>query len=317
MPSRAEASLRRKRGAVLAEFALVALLVWILLAATLELGRAFAAQHLLQNAARAAARALSLEAVEAETPFRSALTPGAETPFQSAVAPGLFDPGFLVIDEELLDRCDVPGFDDPAHAQRFEELLGELPLLNRLLRPLMIFEGTRGTRRLRYPGALLLRDAPSGGFVGCASGSRYTVAVPRVVEGGIQWLPVVDEAPLLDPSTGDPAGFRLSEGGWSSLRIHYPFQAAGLVSWVDAAETNPRTGRPFQRPERVAPLAAAAAPAGTRLDATLDGESASPGLVNPYAGSLGLGGVYVLGRQVRPYRRVLSATAAFRREVFL
>ena len=102
-----------------------------------------------------------------------------------------------------------------------------------------------------------------------------------------------------------------------SLRIHYPFQAAGLVSWVDAAETNPRTGRPFQRPERVAPLAAAAAPAGTRLDATLDGESASPGLVNPYAGSLGLGGVYVLGRQVRPYRRVLSATAAFRREVFL
>ncbi len=316
MPSRAEVRARRQRGAAIAEFAVVALLVWVLLAGTLELGRAFAAQHLLQNAARATARALSLEAVEAETPFRSALTPGAETPFESAVSPGLFDPGFLVFDEELLERCDVAGFDDPAHAQEFEDFLGRLPLVNRLLRPLMIFEVTQGTRRLRYPGTLLLRDPPSGGFVGCASGSRYTVAVPRVIEGRIQWLPVVEEAPVSDPSTGSTLSFALEDGGWSSLRIHYPFQAAALVSWVDTAQTNPRTGRPLQRPEEVTALDVTP-PTGTQLDASLDAESGSPGLVNPYAGSLGLGRVHVLGREVRPYRRVLSATAAFRREVFL
>ncbi len=303
MPPRAEASARRESGAAIAEFALVALVVWVLLAGTLELGRAFAAQHLLHNAARATARALSLEAVEAQTDFETALA-------------GLFDPGFLVFDEELLDRCGVPGFGDPAHAQAFEDLVVDLPLLNRLLRPLMIFEGTQGTSRLRYPGTLMLRDPPAGGFVGCASGSRYTVQVPRVVEGRIEWLRVVEEAPFTDPS-GSTAGFGLSQGGWVSLRIHYPFQAAALVSWVDTGVTNPRTGRSFQRAEGVAALDVPAPLDNAQLDASLDGEIASAGLVNPYGGSLGLGRVHMLGKEVRPYRRVLSATAAFRREVFL
>ncbi len=298
---------RRQRGAVLAEFAIVALLVWVLLAGTLELGRAFAAQHLIQNAARATARALSLEAAPADAEFEAALA-------------GLFDEGFLVLDEELLGRCGVPGFDEPGHAQEFEDFLGErLPMVNRLLRPLMIFEQAGGVARLRYPGAMLLRDPPPGGFASCDAGSRYTVLVPRLAAGQVQWLPVVDQAPMSDPATGSPVGFKLEDGGWSSLRIHYPFQAAGLVSWVETAKINPSTGLPFQRPETVAALDGleVAAPEGAQVDASLDDEIPNAGLVNPYSGSLGLGRVYVLGREVRPYRRVISASAAFRREVFL
>lgn len=276
---------------MLAEFAIVSLVVWILLAGSLELGRAFAAQHQLQNAARAAARALSLEAAAAQADFATALE-------------SLFDEGFLVIDEELLRRCGVPGFDEPGHAQGLEQLFAERPLLNRLLRPLMIHELTEGRRQVRYPGALLLR-APEGGFASCASGSRYTVAVPLVRNGGrVEWHAVVEEARFTDASTGNEVGFPLRDGGWSSLRIHYPFQAAGLVSWVEADETNPATGRSFQRPEEVSALEV---PEPTGIEGT-----PATGLVD-----LGLGRVYMLGREVRPYRRVLSASAAFRREVFL
>ncbi len=296
MPRRLEASARRERGAIIAEFAIIALVVWVLLAGTLELGRAFAAQHLLQNAARATARALSLGAFAEDATFEAAL------------AQGLFDEGFLVFDEELLARCGVPGFGDPEHAQRFEDFLrDDVPRLNRLLRPLMIFEATQGASRLRYPGTVVLRDPPPGGFVGCASGSRYTVLVLVLGEEPI-WLPVVEEYP--------EDGFPRLGGGWSSLRIHYPFQAAALVSWVETGVTNPRTGRSFQLPEEVA-APDVTAPDGTQLDPSLGGVSASPSLVNPYSGSLGLGRVYMLGKEVRPYRRVLSATAAFRREVFL
>ena len=36
-----------------------------------------------------------------------------------------------------------------------------------------------------------------------------------------------------------------------------------------------------------------------------------------YSGTYGLGTQYVLGREVRPFRRLIAAQAIFRREVFL
>ena len=52
---------RRQRGGVLVEFSVSVIVLWLLLAATLDLGRAFAASQLLQTAARAAAREMSLD----------------------------------------------------------------------------------------------------------------------------------------------------------------------------------------------------------------------------------------------------------------
>jgi hypothetical protein len=71
------------------------------------------------------------------------------------------------------------------------------------------------------------------------------------------------------------------------LRINYPFQAATLSAYTvnDSGQQ---------------------APVVTSED----------GDVGPYAGADGLGRQAALGKTVRPFRRVLSAQAIFRREIF-
>lgn len=290
---------RREQGAALAEFAILALLVWVLLAGTLELGRAFAAQHVLQNAARVASRELSLRERMAEEPFAVALE--AE----------IFDPDFLVLDENLLRSCGDYSLDS-ASIDAFFDARPRL-LLNRLLRPLMIYDEVDGVAMLRYPGTLL-RKQPSGEPCG---GSAYGVAIPVLDpndESRIAgWLPVVE--PIAPPGS-ETYGFPISEGGWAALRIHYPFQSAALASWRD---TGARTtdGEPLRSPMN------AAVTSDAKLDSNLGelapdlGESTWGGVVHPYSGAYGLGSMRVLGRDVRPWRRVISVEAAFRREVFL
>ncbi|MGH0032527.1 MAG: TadE/TadG family type IV pilus assembly protein [Myxococcota bacterium] len=272
---------RQRGGAALAEFAVVSILLWLLLAGILELGRALAAQQVLQNAASASARALSLRALPAALAF-----PGARDV--------IFDEGFLVADASDLARCGPdPSLSLPA-VRAYMEQQGA-PALNQLLLPLWIRDVVDGAEVLRYPGTVLYRSSATGS---CADGSVYTVRIPELLpSGGVAWRDVVEPLPM--DSATDP--FPLAAGGWASLRVLYPFQSVGFQGW----QAGPHGGQTMID----AADPAAAPPLGTTFVST--------STTGAYGGLLGLGVLHSMGREVRPYRRVLAANAAFRREVFV
>ena len=263
----------------------MSLLLWVLLAGMLELGRAYAAQQVLQNAASAAARDLSLREFPANLAFDAA----------GGARDAIFDEGFLVVDADMIAGCTTtpePGL-SLRNVRRHLSQNGA-PALNRLLVPLWIRDVVDGREVLRYPGAVLRRNGATGG---CAEGSVYTVQIPELLSGGgVRWHGVVE--PLRMGASDDP--FPLNRGGWASLRLRYPFQAVGLQGWRTTASGGRRM---------IDAVDPTAAPADDTSFVSTDPDGA-------YGGRFGLGRLYSLGREVRPFRRVLAATAAFPREVF-
>lgn len=313
---------------MLLESALAIAVLWLLLAATLDLGRALAAAHVLQSAARSAARELALAVAPASAGFHEVLEGRVEG------VSAAFDPHYLVVDADCLEeRARSQGRTPEAELAAL--LAGRR--LNLMLRPLMVFERVRvgGVSRhlLRYPGALLdSGDEPDLAARPCTT--RYTVGVPEVDEEGgrITWHAVVEEiadgAYRVAGGAGGP-GEPAIPPGTVALRLHYPFQAAGLSSWrlVATAPGGGIRGRVYE------PVAADTAGAfnvsGTAPGSTLDEldaglEDGAPDAyalgergdaIPVYGGSLGLGFQAVLGRVVRPYRRVLTAQAVYPREL--
>lgn len=304
---------KRVRGGVLAEFALLAFVVWLLLAGVLEIGRALTAQQLLQHAARTMAREMARLELPADWTFDDAAS---SAEFQGRV----LDDRFLVIDSDLLARCGYADFGQAGHNTDLDRLFASLPIGNRLLRPLMISDRRETERMLRYPGALLVRNTTPGTH--CEDGSRFSVGIAELnsTAGEVTWHPVVENS--ASPSSGagaSGADFPLAAGGWVGLRVNYPFQSAGLLAAEQTGILDPRTGRETQR------LVDADLPINEEI-----GLSALNGAFSPsadeggvYAGDRGLGRLYAMpdatgrARAVRPYRRLLAAQAGFRREIFL
>ena len=282
---------RADAGTVLVEFALVTLVFYLLLAGTIDLGRMVFAAQVIQDAARVAARELSVTVLPADTTFEAALA-------DAGVSARIFDPGKLVIDLDL--------YPDNASLQA---AIDSLPVVNRALWPLMTTEtvtiGGMPRRLLRYPGALLGDASTPSGF---------TVMIPRVsarhssgVETIDRWLPVLEEIRSGAPSSGP---FSLSstgpQQGLAAVRINYPFQGALLSGFMNH-------GEPFEAGTVIvasdADVTAPDPPAGT---VTVDTDDPS----GIYAGPYGLGRQLALVQTVRPFRKVLAAQAIFRREVF-
>lgn len=162
--------MRSERGAVLVEFALVALALALLLSASAEFGRLMVMWNAVQVVARAA---------EAAIPAHDPMTPGS---LQASVDM-VYDPGLLVVDVTAMTQQEIDAFFSGA------------PLVNRALKALMYVETVPGdgTKLLRWPGALL---------ADINSPSMLTVGVPQLTSRGlgapdqITWKPVieVDEA---------------------------------------------------------------------------------------------------------------------------
>jgi hypothetical protein len=278
----------------LLEFTLISLFFYILLALTIDMGRMIYAAQVLQEAARVAARELAVTPLPAEYTFQCALN-------DPEVISRVFDPGRLVID---LDA-------DPSPA---------LPIVNQVLRPLMIPERDGTRNLLRYPGALREdADTPTG----------FTVAIPRVESRGpngeetIRWVPVLEEV-LRDPSDAASGSFSFLSpvnAGLVAVRLNYPFQAAAISSFRQNPEGpfEPNLNFPnLANDEGVIELDEAppdpddeCLPAS--LGETIFDSGQTPGT---YAGPYGLGRQFALGQAVRPYRKLLTAQAIFRREVF-
>jgi hypothetical protein len=287
----------RRRGSVLVEFGLIALVLYLILAATLEFGRALFGAQVLQQAADAAAREISrtpgLPLVGTLTDWNDPTDQNAA--FNTAVVKQtIYDEQFTVVSPIPNDGLDF--FDDK-------------PILNRLLAPLMIRDPNRDL--LYYPGALVADpNMPSGFHVeipvvtytadpGTTSGSETFVKNVRIVE---EILPV----PNADPTNSDSSPFSLvsslqpaSIRGTVAIRINYPFQAATL----SATAPNPDPSQPNF----------------SYIDQSDDPSFGSPppdGDMGTYDGDRGLGNQQAFGKIVRPFRRLISAQAIYRREVY-
>ncbi len=285
----------RERGAVLVEFGFIALLMYLIIAVTVDFGRLFFTAQAVQDAARASAREIAVIPLPPDMTFEQALA-------DPKVRARVYDPDHLVID---LDN--IPG---GLTLQQFND---QLPVLNKMLRPLMIFDSSNGRRLLRYPGALLTdASTPSG----------LTVGIPYV-EGRdaqgvetIRWVPVIEEIknpnfPAASPfSMTTPAA--MPERGLVAIRINYPYQAA-MMSAYQSSGLPPGAPRPPNLSNRIQAIDGSV----TELNAAPgDGFVPDSGLAGPYAGKYGLGRMYVAGDTVRPFRRLLTAQMIFRREVF-
>lgn len=288
---------RARRGAVLVEFAFIALAFYLLFAGTFEVGRMVFTSQLLQNAARVGARELALVPLPPTYTFERAI--GVDVPIGSLnpadlenvlnVRRSVYDPGLLAY------RVNNP---DTLQAE-----LDGWPALNRMLLPLMIRETINGDDWLHYPGVLISDAFNTPGHDG------VTVAVPQVIERPsndseiIRWVPVVEEVKA-DGVGPFSALSTAPQRGLVAIRINYPFQAATLVAYHDDPST------PFPNDAVLA-------------NGTVTQENAPPGAILPsggetgvYSGQFGLGVHLAHGDSVRPFSRFLTAQSMFRREVF-
>ncbi len=314
---------------MLLEFALTMGILWMLVAGTIELGRMVAAGHLIQGAARSAARALALDPAAVNAPFVD-------------VVGNVFDPDYLVIDVQACEAEDLTVtelVEGDAAAGR-----PGLPMLNQLLLPLMIREDREldgvARRLARYPGTLVRhRDDPPD--KPCAT--AYTVAVPELRSAGgstdVCWHAVVEEFGVGGPGeTRFPLGLGCTSSrcGLAGLEVRFPFQSAAFPAWRETGETRP-DGRPRQRVAASnegapgEPITDPVGGAGTdcpSLATAVDTSTAALGalgeprsIVDPYGGPLGLGSLRVLPEIAsgpsRAYRKVLTGSAVYPREGFL
>lgn len=318
----------RERGAALVEFALVSLVLYLLLAGTIEFGRLMFDANALQDVARVAARELAVAPIRANATFDYALSCDATTDPNCLVdlKSRIFDPACLVVD-----------LSDPAVQADPDGYFAAMPVVNRALRTLMITEPQR-PNLLRYAGALLSDSSGAAcsamGPNGQASATGLTVGIPLITERdangaeSITWVPVVQEiraaadadCPARGPfsliylATQDDCGALdadpLPDRGLAAVRINYPYQAATLSGFQPSVPTD------------VDPLPPNIANVITAEDGAVQQNNAAPGdtlddgAIGPYAGAFGLGRQYALaGRTVRPFRKLISVQAIYRREV--
>jgi hypothetical protein len=293
--SQTEAARRRgRRGSVMIEFAFIALAFYLLFAGTLELGRMIATDQIIQNAARVGARELALVPLRPTETFLQALA-------EPQVVATIYDPTKLAVDV----TGGLPN-------------TGTWPVINRMLYPVMVIDQVGGASILHYPGAVLSDGA-----------GAFTVGVPHVVSRDaqghetIRWVPVIEEVRSnpLDPNTGP---FSLAWNGAGSdprpqrglvaLRINCPYQASTMTAFRQ--EADPGSGEIVNIPVLADDLAVIVQNPNEAPGQAVSGGSAS----GVFAGQYGLGKFYAMGTAgaggVRPFRRLISAQAMFRREVY-
>ena len=281
--------MRSRRGSVLVEFAIVALLGYVLLAAVLSFGRLYFAAQTVQQAADLAAREL------ARTPLPATLT------FEEVRDDDTLEFKQRIYSEDFL-VIDVSSWTASPGGLTLMQYLDTLsiPLVNKALVPLMFIDPIGGVDHLRYPGALVTSPtAPSG----------LTVEIPFVVDAGTTAAPTAETITwvrVLEEVGDDP--FSVTEEGLVALRINYPFQSATLTAFRRPAADPARPNASGIEADDEGVSAPSTTTGGTLVDP-------SPGAATPYAGPYGLGRQLAYAREMRPFRRLISAQALYRREV--
>ncbi len=309
----------QRAGQSLVEFALVALVTYLLLAAILTFGFYFYAGQGTQSAVDLAAREFSRVPLSASKATLDQVLygnpesiPGILPEEAAAIRDArwrIFDDHYLVLREaDLLDE-DAGTYD--------QDFLSQLPLVNQQLVPLMIFDTIDGVRVFRYPGATYRDTDPSDDPVAGPIPSGFLVAIPLVVARGaegqetIRWVRTLEPIVAESPQRIDPFKITAVERGIVGLRLNYPVEAATMSSFRQSPDGpfEPNLGFPnLADDQQVQVEAGPFAPAGELI--------APDRQVGPYTGAYGLGRQLAFAQEVRPFRRVISAQAIYRREVF-
>jgi hypothetical protein len=289
-----------RSGQSLVEFAVVALVMYMLLAAILTFGHALYVAQGLQAAADLAAREISRKSLPAVTTLETVLADGS--------LDDVYSEDYLVYDLDNL----------PEGESFFENIVPGWPLVNQQLATLMIVDrpdldgdGNPDRNLIRYPGTLLSHPStPSGLTVG------IPLVVGRSASGSetIRWVPVVEE--IENDTNPDPFSIESNQQGIVALRINYPFQSASMSSFRYSDESHlfePTISNPnLANDGEVTELNEFDRP-GDLLERPLVTDRIYAGT---YGGTYGLGAQGALGQIMRPYRRMISAQAIYRRELF-
>jgi len=279
----------QRKGQSLVEFALVALVLYLLLGAIFTFGHALYVAQQVQMSADLLAREIS----------RTPLSVGGENLRvalnDDAVTNAIFDESKL--------RFDLNTLPDPDSIDDLREEIESWPNVNRMLSVVMI----RSDGFFQYPGIVNHGTSEEPHY---RIATRFDAIAPTpgnpVDEG---WVDVVEELEGRTEDTGEtfslyPPGS--DAGGVVALRINYPVHSAFLT-----AMELPPDGSDFADPnanflEVTNPGSEFDVEAPTKLDPSTE----------LYGGDRGLGRQYAWGTQVRPYRRIVSGQAIYRREVF-
>jgi len=287
----------------LVEFAVVSLVTYMLLAATLTFGYLIFVAQGMQQAADLGARELSQIPLDPELTFEDALQ-------ETTVQERIYSEDYLVFDLATLGTQNF-----------FTDVVPTWPLLNQQLATMMIVDrpdldgdGNPDHELLRYPGTLLSNPATPTGFT-------VGIALVESRDGSgtetIRWVPVVEEIDTEqanDNAGTNPDPFQVGPNpinGVVALRINYPFQSASMSSFRSnpAGQFEPTLGNPnIANDGGVVETNASERPGGLVNQALAGGST--------YGGTYGLGAQEALGQVIRPYRRVISTQAIYRREVF-
>jgi Flp pilus assembly protein TadG len=150
-----------RRGQALVEFAIVAIALYLLLAAILTFGFLLYGAQTIQQAADFAAREISRTPLPAARDFETALD-------EPEIRSGVYSEDFLAV-----DMSSFQGDENPNETLvDFAERIG-MPPVNRMLLPLMFVDTVDdgAMELLRYPGTLVSSTTASSG---------YTVVIPVV-----------------------------------------------------------------------------------------------------------------------------------------
>lgn len=286
---------RRRRASMMLEFAVISVLLYGFLAATLTFGLLYFNHQAVQTAADLAAREISQTPLPAGISFEDALQ-------HPRVKERIFDEDFLV-----LDITDWASGNSGLGLYQYIDQVIDPPMVNKALYPVMIRHDFNGRSFLRYPGALVESStAPSG----------FTVVAPIVVGRGADGAEEVYLARVLQPIAGAPIvpgdplvdAFPITspQRGIVALQLNLPYSSTTLVGGFD----NTRSSRFLADDAAVSVVGGSLPPGGVGL---FDPFGSDDG--HPYAGLYGLGRMFSQGA-VRPYRHMVTTRSIHRREVF-
>ncbi len=312
----------RRKGQSLVEFSLVALVLYFLFAGILSFGQLFYGAQSLQSAADTAAREIArLPLPPTTSPFASSSANGISLydvlynpAYSSATAGSIYaQVRSQVFDQQYL----MVNLNSVPAGMQLADWVKTWPVINQVLYPLMIvnYVNTSGNGQnqeafLWYPGAVPGTD--SNGW----PAFRIALVTGRQNGNGaetIEWVPVIEESLQDSPSTGDSFfAFNLQSQyrGLVALRINYPYQSATLSAYQQETTSPP------------SPNGQALAANDSQVVVSNPGDFApaagalTNSVYSTYGGQYGLGSQFAWLGQVRPFRRLISAQAVARREVY-
>jgi hypothetical protein len=311
---------RARKGSVLVEFALISLVLYVILAATLTFGLMLFQANVVQQAVDAGAQEIARMPLPPAAVLGLSLLPLEN--LDSAVNLSL-DPKGSNFRDQIYDEQYLYVDAKNLNGQSFFDYAATLPLINRLLVPAMIFDQSLGSNGVyRFPGAVVQNNQTD----------HLTVLVPLVKydfssyppTGTITWVMPVEEVLFpgsngkyysqFDATLPPPAPGLVP--GIVALRINLPCQSAAMSGFSPG---NPNLGTPIPADESAltesSPLTNYSLVVGDNSGFDADGNKT-------YGGKYGLGRQFALPTQevgslgVRPFRKVISVQAVYRRESF-